>query len=105
MENIYQLLTRLEQQIKLLRQKADEMSAIIGVIQDSAQPPVAPKVESLSLREKQVFDLLKRGLTPKQIAGELKISAKTVYIHREKIRQKLGFPSFEQLLKTLPPTE
>ena len=44
----------------------------------------------LTSREQDVFLLLARGLAPKQIAGELGIGQKTVYIHRAAVMSKLG---------------
>ncbi len=44
----------------------------------------------LSRRENEVFMRLAKGLTPKQIAYELELSIKTVYLHRSVVRDKLG---------------
>jgi len=55
---------------------------------------VKPATEStagmLSEREHAVFLRLARGMTPKQIAFDLGISIKTVYLHRSMLRSKLG---------------
>ena len=47
----------------------------------------------LSEREREVFVLLARGVTPKQAAADLGISVKTVYLHRSIIRDKLAVRS------------
>lgn len=44
----------------------------------------------LTGREHDVFLLLARGLAPKQVAAELGIGQKTVYIHRAAVMNKLG---------------
>jgi two-component system response regulator NreC len=44
----------------------------------------------LSLREREVFDLVVRGFTTKKVAEELCISAKTVETHRTHINEKLA---------------
>ena len=44
----------------------------------------------LSLREREVFDLVVRGFTTKAVAQELCISAKTVETHRAHINEKLA---------------
>ncbi len=44
----------------------------------------------LTAREREVFLLLARGLTPKQAAVELGIGQKTLYIHRASLMGKLG---------------
>jgi len=45
----------------------------------------------LSQRELEVCDRLREGLTSKQVAERLHLSAATVHKHREQIRNKLGF--------------
>jgi len=44
----------------------------------------------LTAREREVFLLLAAGRAPKQVAGELGIGQKTVYIHRASVMNKLG---------------
>jgi DNA-binding CsgD family transcriptional regulator len=44
----------------------------------------------LSLREREVFDLVVRGFSTKAVAQELCISAKTVETHRAHINEKLA---------------
>lgn len=46
---------------------------------------------ALSQRELEVCEMLRQGLTSKQIAGELSLSSATIHKYREQIRQKLGF--------------
>jgi DNA-binding NarL/FixJ family response regulator len=53
----------------------------------------------LSARERDVFRLLVRGMTTRQIAGELGISGKTVDTHRERILKKLGLHSAVELVR------
>lgn len=53
----------------------------------------------LSARERDVFRLLVRGMTTRQIAAELKISGKTVDTHRERILKKLGLHSAVELVR------
>lgn len=102
MENLHQLLTRLGEQMKLAQQKIDELRQIIGALPLGTPQELPLITEALSPREKQVFDLLRQGLPLNKIAEELKISDKTVYVHRKNIEKKLNFPSFGQLLKNFP---
>jgi two-component system, NarL family, response regulator FusR len=44
----------------------------------------------LTTREREVFLLLAEGKTPKQVAAELGIGQKTIYIHRASLMGKLG---------------
>lgn len=50
-------------------------------------------IDDLSDRELEVFDLLGRGLTAREIAERLKLSIKTVETHRDKIKVKLKIKS------------
>lgn len=47
-------------------------------------------METLSVREIQIADLIHRGKTEKEIATELFISQSTVHTHTKNIRQKLN---------------
>ena len=63
-----------------------------GVAGKSAGEDVS-LIERLSDRELQVFDLMGRGLTTREIAERLKLSMKTVETHRDKIKGKLKVDS------------
>jgi DNA-binding NarL/FixJ family response regulator len=66
------------------------------------QPPADhPKkaIELLSTRELQVFQLLGRGCTTRQIAGQLGVNFKTVQTFCARIKQKLELPNAIQLLR------
>lgn len=56
-------------------------------------------LEQLSDRELEVFELLGKGQSTKEIAEELVISPKTVETHRRRIKQKLGIDSSTELLQ------
>lgn len=49
------------------------------------------KIEILTSKEREVFDLVSEGLTTKEIASRLFVAITTVSIHRKHIKQKLGF--------------
>jgi DNA-binding NarL/FixJ family response regulator len=53
----------------------------------------------LSARERDVFRLLVRGLTTREIASELTISGKTVDTHRERILKKLDLHTAVELVR------
>lgn len=55
------------------------------------------RYESLSSREREVFQLIAEGFTTKQITEMLYISVSTVKSHRAKIMDKLGLTSPVQL--------
>jgi DNA-binding NarL/FixJ family response regulator len=56
-------------------------------------------VELLSDRELEVFQLLGRGYSTRQIAEELHISFKTVQSFRARIKEKLKLPNATELLR------
>jgi DNA-binding NarL/FixJ family response regulator len=49
-----------------------------------------PSSDVLTARERDVLDGIARGLTNKEIAGQLGISHRTVETHRESLMRKLG---------------
>lgn len=54
-------------------------------------------VHALSDRELQVFRLIGRGRSTRQIAAALHLSVKTIESHRERIKQKLSLKSSAEL--------
>lgn len=52
---------------------------------------------TLSAREFEVFEMIGRGMTVKQIARKLGVSPKTVESHRQKIKDKLSLKNSTQL--------
>lgn len=75
--------------------------------QSATQPSVAPEVEEatvigldvLSLRERQVLELVANGLNNQQIGQQLGLSPKTIARHRERIMHKLNMHSRTELVK------
>ncbi len=62
---------------------------ILDLMFPSVKEAVVAPADSLADRELQVFELLGRGLTTRQIAQHLRIGNSTVETHRLRIRQKL----------------
>ena len=61
-----------------------------GVASAVAEACAAPgRVDGLSVRERQVLQLIAEGNSTKDIAAQLSISAKTVESHRSKLMRKL----------------
>jgi DNA-binding NarL/FixJ family response regulator len=56
-------------------------------------------VDVLTDRELEVFQLLGQGLTVREVADRLFVSAKTDEAHREHIKQKLNFKTSSELLR------
>jgi DNA-binding NarL/FixJ family response regulator len=59
----------------------------------------ASPVERLTDREFQVFQLIGQGLSTKEIADKLHVSAKTVEVHRVNIKQKLNVATAPELIR------
>ena len=55
---------------------------------------------SLTLREIEVCDLIKAGLSSKEISDRLNLSVYTIHKHREQIRRKLGICNKDVNLST-----
>jgi DNA-binding NarL/FixJ family response regulator len=58
-----------------------------------------PHADSLTIREKEVLQLIAGGLKTKKIADKLNISIKTVDVHRAKMKAKLNLQSVAELTK------
>ncbi len=56
-------------------------------------------VESLTDREKEIFECLGQGLTTRKIAEKFGLSARTVEVHRARIKKKLKCEDAAQLLR------
>jgi DNA-binding NarL/FixJ family response regulator len=65
----------------------------------SPAPSTQSPVHTLSDRELEVFELIGRGRSTKDIAKQLYLSVKTVETHREKIKAKLGLASGSELTR------
>lgn len=59
------------------------------------------RLDSLTMRETQIMELIASGLPSKQIATRLGISIKTVEVHRSNITKKLGVRSLAELVQRL----
>ena len=55
--------------------------------------------ETLTPREKEVFGVISRGLTHREIGDMLGISPRTVEVHKGRIMEKLGVKTMAELIK------
>lgn len=78
-------------------------AAIVQSIQDAealrAAIDAKKRLSALSVREREVLDLIVDGLTNRATAGVLNLSEKTVEVHRASIMQKLDVNSLAHLMK------
>ncbi len=58
----------------------------------------ADPIDRLTDRELEVFHLLGQGLSTREIAGKLCLSIKTIGVHRQNIKQKLGLSSAHEVV-------
>ena len=58
-----------------------------------------PAIESLTDRELEVFTLIGRGRTTREIADHLNLSVKTIGTYRDRIKQKLDLRSGAELIR------
>lgn len=67
--------------------------------------PSGPTTNELSLREIEIIKLLKEGLSSKEIASRLQISARTAEVHRHNILKKLGLKNTASLISFINTTD
>ncbi len=70
----------------------------IDVYVESVRDTVVDQYESLTTRERAVFQLIVEGHTNAQIAKRLFISLRTVETHRASLRRKLGLRTHAALV-------
>jgi DNA-binding NarL/FixJ family response regulator len=59
----------------------------------------ASPLEKLSDREFHVFELFGHGKTAKEIAAMLNLSPKTISVHRDHIKEKMGFATSAEMIR------
>lgn len=57
------------------------------------------RLNALTPREREVFDLVIQGQQYREIAGALGISPRTVEVHRARLMEKLGVRSISELIR------
>ena len=59
------------------------------------------RLATLTPRERQVLDLVVKGMLNKQIAGELGAAEKTIKVHRGRVTRKMEADSVAQLVRMM----
>jgi DNA-binding NarL/FixJ family response regulator len=75
------------------------MSTILNKFQNKPDPVSASPLTRLTDRELEIFRLIGRGLSSKEIAVQLAISIKTVGTYRERIKEKLDLKNSGELVR------
>ena len=95
-----------DEMVKAIRQVLDNRVYVSRELSEnllrrfSAKPQANQSpMEVLTDREFEVFQLLGEGKSPKEIAGQLHITVKTVAVHGANIRQKLHLKSTAHLIR------
>lgn len=86
-------------------EKPLEEQALMALLGKVAPPPAAVKphalLESLTLREREILQIMAQGLSSKEVAKQLCISPRTVDVHRCNILSKLGVNSMLVAIRML----
>lgn len=85
----------LSEAISVVHQGGSYLSETLIALISEDDPPHL----SFSAREKEIFDLLAKGTTTKEVAFQLGIAASTVYTYTERIRQRLGVSSITEVIQ------
>lgn len=72
---------------------------VLNQFASSNDEPNKSRIDSLSDRELEVFELIGRGMITKQIASKLELSPKTVETYREHIKMKLNLNNGTELTR------
>jgi len=83
------LLEHIQRALELDAQQRSEESRVAAV---------QARLQRLTARERQVLELVAAGKFSKEVAAELKISKKTVDVHRARVMQKLEVDSVAELV-------
>ena len=79
---------------------SDKMSAVLlQRIVGNRKPGTALPMDRLTDREMEIFRMIGAGMTVKEIAEKLFLSAKTIEAHREHIKEKLSLKTSAELLR------
>ncbi len=79
---------------------SEKMSArILEIFSGGRRDGTGSPVGRLTDREFEVFQLIGQGKGTREIAGHLKLSVKTVEVHRARIKEKLGIKSATDLVR------
>jgi FixJ family two-component response regulator len=96
--------------IEFLTKPVDE-EVLLGAVEEALKNDIAnrrvmnerknilQRVNSLTPREHEILTYVITGMLNKQIAYDLKISEKTVKVHRGRVMEKLGIDSVAELVR------
>lgn len=74
-------------------------TSVVGMLVQNVRAGESHEASILSAREREVLQLLAEGRSTKEIAEQLFISEKTVFVHRQNIMSKLDLFTLPELTK------
>lgn len=83
------------------RHMSPQLEAVVLEAYSSTRPrgSATSPIEKLSDREFEVFRLFGGGMMAKDIAARLNLSPKTVAVHRDHIKEKLGYATSAEMIR------
>lgn len=75
-----------------------------AIAQHLHQAAIQARLAKLTQREREVMELLVKARSTKEIASDLKINAKTVFVHRARVLEKMGVDSLVELSHLMSPS-
>ena len=84
---------------RILLGSAYVSESISAKILDSISGRAKSPVETLTDREFEVFQLIGQGLSTAEMAAKLRVSVKTIEVHRVNVKNKLGIPTAPELIR------
>lgn len=78
-----------------IKEVVDLLDGTLDSVGSPTPNPIADKSHLLTLREIRICEMINSGLTSKEVAKILGVSPHTIFLHRAKIRKKLGLTGNE----------
>ncbi|MFH0784363.1 MAG: response regulator transcription factor [Pseudomonadota bacterium] len=75
------------------------MDTLLDKLGEESETGKKSSIHGLTDRELEIFQMIGKGLSSGQIAGQLNLSVKTISAHRERIKQKLGAKTSGELVR------
>lgn len=84
-------------------EKVQQIFALDQFRSGGASADVEQRLASLSARERQVLELILKGLRNKEIAAELGVGQRTIETHRANLMKKMACKSLLELIQRISP--
>jgi DNA-binding NarL/FixJ family response regulator len=92
-----------EELVNAIREVAEGNSyvspLVTSLLSDTLKVPKPPQKTTITPRQREVLQLISRGLTMKEIASRLNISTRTAESHKYEMMQTLGVESTAELIR------